>query len=120
MKATSSGYGTLQSLYRSKAKEDMAAVRQELLATLQEAGLPDDGSVVNDEMLAVFVKNAAFVQVVRGSRMRDEYERPNQKTISESARSNHEIEANSRNPQVKPYPKLRHLVPLPFPMKMET
>ena len=82
MKATSSGYATLQSLYRSKAKEDVAAVRKELSATLTEAGLPDDGSVVNDEMLSVFIKNAAFVQVVRGSKMRDEYERPDQKKIS--------------------------------------
>lgn len=82
MKATSSGYGTLQSLYRSKAKEDIAHVKAELSAVLQQAGLPDDGSQINDEMLTVFIKNAAFVQVVRGSKMRDEYERLNQKVIS--------------------------------------
>lgn len=84
MKATSSGYGSLQSLYRAKAKMDIAAVRDELSSVLKEAGLPDDNSHINDEMLAVFIKNASFVRVVRGSKMRDEYERPSQKTISQS------------------------------------
>ena len=54
MKATSTGYGTLQTLYRGKSKDDLARVRKELSDVLQHAGLPDDGSVVNDEALAVF------------------------------------------------------------------
>ena len=81
MKATSTGYGTLQTLYRGKSKDDLARVRKELSDVLQHAGLPDDGSVVNDEALAVFVKNVAFVKVVSGRKMRDEYERPEKGAI---------------------------------------
>lgn len=88
MKATSSGYSTLVALYRSKAKEDLASVRTELSNVLQHAGLPDDGSVVDEEMLSVFVKNVAFLKVVRGRRMRDEYERPDRGSIRKATHFN--------------------------------
>jgi len=36
-------------------------------------------------MINVFVKNAPFVKVVKGRKMRDEYERPDTKAICKSS-----------------------------------
>lgn len=83
MKATSSGFASLVSLYRTKAKKDMADYRRHLAAIMSEARIVDDGKVISDEMINVFVKNAAFVEVVKGRKMRDEYERPQTKDIGE-------------------------------------
>lgn len=85
MKATSSGFASLVSLFRNKAKKDMSDFKRILSAVLSEAGIPDDGVHVSDEMIGVFVKNAGFVEVIKGRKMRDEYERPQTKDIGKSA-----------------------------------
>jgi len=78
MKATSAGYATLQSIYKAKAKEDLAAVSQEVAKICSEVTLNNDGGrVIDQDMIAVFVKNCPFVKVVRGRKMREEYESPN-------------------------------------------
>lgn len=84
MKATSAGFAALVSLFRTKAKKDMADYRRHLSSVLSEVNLPDDGKYISEEMVQVFVKNAAFVEVVRGRKMRDEYERPVTKEIGQS------------------------------------
>lgn len=81
MKATSSGFASLVSLYRSKAKKDMADYKRHLSDVLAQVGIANDGAYISEEMIGVFVKNAAFVEVVKGRKMRDEYERPQTKSI---------------------------------------
>jgi len=81
MKATSAGYATLVAIYRTKAKKDLADVQKCLSEVLEKVGLPNDGKFITEEMLNVFVKNAAFVELVRGRKMRDEYEAPLTKKI---------------------------------------
>lgn len=83
MKATSLGFASLVSLYRSKAKKDMADYKRHLADVLAHIGMVNDGTYISEEMIGVFVKNAAFVEVVKGRRMRDEYERPQTKSIGE-------------------------------------
>lgn len=83
MKATSSGYASLLAIYRDKAKRDIADMQSYLSATLKTVGIPNDGTVVTEEMLLVFIKNSAFLEVVRCRKMRDEYERPITSTICE-------------------------------------
>lgn len=98
MKATSSGYATLTSLYRNKSKEDLSAVRSILDGLLTSLDLPkcgESGSPVNDESLQVFVKNVAFCKLIRGRKMRDEYERPDKTAISRALRSATSIPAGA-------------------------
>ena len=82
MKATSTGFAKLVSLFRTKAKQDMAIYRKHLSNLIEELKVPE--GALTDEQINVFVKNAAFVQVVRGRKMRDEYERPQTKQIGKA------------------------------------
>lgn len=84
MKATSTGFAKLVSLFRTKAKQDMAIYRKHLSNLMQDLHVPE--GYISDEQINVFVKNAAFVQVIRGRKMRDEYERPQTKQIGGSCR----------------------------------
>jgi len=79
MKATTTGYNTLLSLYRGKSKEDLAWIKNRVDELFNEKSIKGKG--IDDEMINVFVKNAPFVKVVKGRKMRDEYERPNTKAI---------------------------------------
>jgi amyloid beta precursor protein binding protein 1 len=73
MKASSSSYVTLQNLYKAKAKEDVAEVRRILEELSREVGV-DGEKRVDDEMVESFVKHAAWVKVVRGRRVKEEYD----------------------------------------------
>lgn len=72
MKASSSGYVELQTLYKHKAREDLALVRDLLGETLDRVGL--DRASVGDDEVETFVKHAAWLKVVRGRSLRMEHE----------------------------------------------
>lgn len=77
MKATSSGYAKLQSVYKAKAKEDLAWVQNQVQQICTDLGIENgSGKFIDEEAVTVFVKNCPFVKVVKGRKMRDEYERP--------------------------------------------
>jgi amyloid beta precursor protein binding protein 1 len=65
MKATSSGYIALQKLYRTKAQDDLTAVRAHLDALLKKVGLPADA--IPEDQISTFVKHAGYVAVLRGT-----------------------------------------------------
>lgn len=70
MKASSSGYVTLQTLYKGKAREDLALVKHLVGETLDRVGL--ERSRIADEEVETFVKHAAWLKVVRGRSLREE------------------------------------------------
>ncbi|ORY88225.1 NEDD8-activating enzyme E1 regulatory subunit [Leucosporidium creatinivorum] len=72
MKADTTGYVGLQSLYKSKAKEDLKLVIEILGEVLKKVGV--DGERVGMEEVETFVKHAAFLKVVRGRGLRMEEE----------------------------------------------
>ncbi|GAA6015476.1 hypothetical protein JCM8202_002485 [Rhodotorula sphaerocarpa] len=85
MKATSSGYVTLQKLYKQKAREDLELVRQLLGETLGRVEITapsaaaggEAGSVrgvVSQAELESFVKHAAWLKMIRGRSLRQEHE----------------------------------------------
>lgn len=85
MKATSSAYVTLQKLYKQKAREDLELVKQLLGETLATVGASSSngkggeggGSVgidIREEEIESFVKHAAWLKVIRGRSLRQEYE----------------------------------------------
>lgn len=84
MKATSSAYVTLQKLYKQKAREDLDLVKQLLRETLATVGAVSSndggggGSVggidIREEEIESFVKHAAWLKVIRGRSLRQEYE----------------------------------------------
>ncbi|BGP27169.1 NEDD8-activating enzyme E1 regulatory subunit [Rhodotorula toruloides] len=70
MKASSSGYVTLQTLYKGKAREDLALVKQLVGETLDRVGV--ERSRISDDEVETFVKHAAWLKVVRGRSLRNE------------------------------------------------
>ncbi|TNY23845.1 NEDD8-activating enzyme E1 regulatory subunit [Rhodotorula diobovata] len=70
MKASSQGYVALQTLYKTKAREDLALVRRLLGETLDAAGVPR--AAVSDDEVETFVRHAAWLKVVRGRSLRME------------------------------------------------
>ena len=68
MKATSQGYHTLSSLYRTKAKEDLNDIRTELASILKPFNLTENDISSKGE-LETFVKHAAYLQVLRGKNL---------------------------------------------------
>lgn len=72
MKADTTGYVGLQSMYKAKAKEDLALVKQLLGEVLQKAGV--EASRITAEEVETFVKHSAYLKVVRGRSLRMEEE----------------------------------------------
>ncbi|KAM0750517.1 NEDD8-activating enzyme E1 regulatory subunit [Meredithblackwellia eburnea MCA 4105] len=72
MKADTQRYVGLQTVYRTKARQDLALVEALLSEILSTLGLPPD-SVSKDEA-DTFVKHSAFLKVVRGRSLRQEAE----------------------------------------------
>lgn len=70
MKATSSGYLKLQTLYRTKAQEDLAEVMRNVKSLLSALSRPSDS--ISESDILTFVKHAAYVQVIRGVSLEDE------------------------------------------------
>lgn len=69
MKALSSTYVQLQLLYRQKASEDLATFKRLVSEVLQSVSLPADD--ISDGEIESFAKNAAYLKVIRGRRLRD-------------------------------------------------
>lgn len=72
MKADTTGYVGLQSLYKGKAKEDLKLVNEILGEVLSKAGVSRER--VSEEEVETFVKHSAFLKVVRGRSLRMEEE----------------------------------------------
>ena len=76
MKASSSQYVTLQSLFKAKARSDLALFKEILVGVL--AGLSGGaasngaGRSIGDEEIEVFVKNSGSLMLVRGRSFEDE------------------------------------------------
>ncbi|GAA5826748.1 hypothetical protein JCM11251_002879 [Rhodosporidiobolus azoricus] len=70
MKASSSSYVTLQTLYKTKAREDRDEVKRLLEELCGRLGV--EQGRVGEEELESFVKHAAWVKVVRGRRIAEE------------------------------------------------
>ncbi|GAA96288.1 uncharacterized protein L969DRAFT_91735 [Mixia osmundae IAM 14324] len=74
MKATSAGYVALQRIYKRKAQHDLEAVTVELHKIMQL--LDRDTNSIPEDQISSFVKHAAYLKVLRGRSMRDDWERP--------------------------------------------
>jgi hypothetical protein len=74
MKATSSGYHQLLSLYRQKAQSDLADFRKILSDLCDSLALADFRSRpgLSDEDTASFVKHASFLKLLRGRPLEEE------------------------------------------------
>lgn len=73
MKASSEKYVTLQTLYRARAKEDLAEVERALSVLL--VGLGVDEARISKEEVETFVKHASYLKLVRGRSLREEEEK---------------------------------------------
>lgn len=72
MKADTQRYVGLQTIYRAKARQDLALVRTLLAELLASVGVAE-GRISKDE-IETFVKHSAFLKVVRGRSLRQEHE----------------------------------------------
>ena len=72
MKADTTGYVTLQQLYKAKAKEDLALVQSILAEVLAKAGVSADR--IGQEETETFVKHVGYLKVIRGRSLRQEFE----------------------------------------------
>ncbi|CAG8506643.1 7372_t:CDS:10 [Diversispora eburnea] len=71
MKSDTTGYITLQTIYRQKAKEDAAAVRARVNDILISIGRTTD--FIQDEEINSFCKHAAYIKVIRYRSLQEEY-----------------------------------------------
>lgn len=72
MKADTQRYVGLQTVFRAKAREDLALVEHLLADLLTEIGVA--GARFGKEEVETFVKHSAFLKVVRGRSLRQEHE----------------------------------------------
>lgn len=76
MKASSSQYVTLQSLFKAKARSDLALFKEILVGVLAKssdvAGSDGAGRSIGDEEIEVFVKNSGSLMLVRGRSFEEE------------------------------------------------
>lgn len=72
MKASSAQYVTLQTLYRGRAKQDLAEVKQALSGLLSGLGIAE--ARIGEEEVETFVKHAGYLKVIRGRSLREEAE----------------------------------------------
>ncbi|GAA5847895.1 hypothetical protein JCM5353_000031 [Sporobolomyces roseus] len=72
MKAHSQTYTTLQQIYRSKAKSDLAKVEEILQEVLKKIG--SEERVIGKEEVESFVKHSAWVKVLRGKKISQDLE----------------------------------------------
>ncbi|KAL8280567.1 hypothetical protein RQP46_006890 [Phenoliferia psychrophenolica] len=72
MKADTQRYVGLQTVYRTKAKQDLALVESLLGELLVSLGLSPD--LIGKEEVETFVKHSAFLKVVRGRSLKEEAE----------------------------------------------
>ncbi|KAK4052714.1 hypothetical protein OIV83_002001 [Microbotryomycetes sp. JL201] len=76
MHADSKGYVKLQTLYKTKARQDLQLVNQLLSELCTSIGIVDPRLRFSDDQVETFVKHSAFLKVVRGRSLRQELEKP--------------------------------------------
>ncbi|KAG0323216.1 NEDD8-activating enzyme E1 regulatory subunit [Dissophora globulifera] len=79
MKAQTDSYVTLQSIYKTKAKQDVQEVSKVVESLLSSLGLAA-GSISQQE-IETFCKFSAFLKVIRYRSLEEEYHQPNTKQI---------------------------------------
>ena len=79
MKSLSATYVELQGLFREKAAKDVDTFRGYLTTVLEEAQLPADA--ISTAEIESFTKNASYLKLIRGRRLRDMIESPKSATI---------------------------------------
>ncbi|KAK6499913.1 hypothetical protein TWF481_010269 [Arthrobotrys musiformis] len=72
MKAESKDYIRLQNIYKTKARADLAAVVGIVQELLKGLGL--DGGEIAESEVETFCKHAAYVKLIRGRSLNEEYE----------------------------------------------
>ncbi|KNC99936.1 uncharacterized protein SPPG_05308 [Spizellomyces punctatus DAOM BR117] len=72
MHADTESYVKLQTIYRTKAREDCAAVKERVKSILVSSGRSQDA--VSEEEIERFCKNAAYLKVIRYRSLKEEYE----------------------------------------------
>ncbi|KAG0378282.1 NEDD8-activating enzyme E1 regulatory subunit [Mortierella sp. AD032] len=80
MKAQTDSYVTLQSIYKTKAKQDVQEVSKLVDTVLESVGLAP-GSIAPEE-IETFCKYSAFLKVIRYRSLEDEYTQPKTKQIA--------------------------------------
>lgn len=75
MKALSEVYVGLRKVYVAKAKSDIEAFTQHLKRVVQLAGQTD--TTFSNEEIRSFTKHAAYLVLIRGRKLQDQFERPN-------------------------------------------
>ncbi|KAI5478648.1 amyloid beta precursor protein binding protein 1 [Pseudohyphozyma bogoriensis] len=74
MKADTTGYVGLQTIYKTKAREDLALFEQLLEGVLEKVGV--EKNVIGQEEVESFVKHSAWLKVLRGRSLKSEDESP--------------------------------------------
>ncbi|WFD25126.1 hypothetical protein MNAN1_000089 [Malassezia nana] len=77
MKATSQDYIALQHVYAKQTRADLDAFVLELDAVLADVGTSREALALTDDAVRVFVKHAAFLQLVRGRSLTHQWHSPN-------------------------------------------
>lgn len=79
MKADTTSYVTLQTLYRQKAQQDLLEFKnilQEILDQHQQILPAEHLGHLSDETVQTFVKHSAFLKLLRGRSLAEERQRP--------------------------------------------
>lgn len=74
MKADTQRYVRMQTIYRQKAKDDLALFRREVSRALHTASLPEDA--IAEGEIETFAKHAHVLKVLRGRSLAEEYQSP--------------------------------------------
>lgn len=77
MKATSKDFVALQQVYVAQARTDLEAFLSELHAVLASVGTSRAALALTDDAVRVFVKHAAFLQLMRGRCLTHQWHAPN-------------------------------------------
>ncbi|KAM0786806.1 hypothetical protein ACM66B_002238 [Microbotryomycetes sp. NB124-2] len=76
MHADSKGYVKLQTLYKTKARQDLQLINDLLSELCTSLGIVDPRLRFSADQVETFVKHSAFLKVVRGRSLRQEVEEP--------------------------------------------
>lgn len=71
MKADTESFVKLQTIYREKARQDVAHVRSRVSGLLSALALPLDR--VPDQQIEAFCKNVQFIRAIRFTSLQEEY-----------------------------------------------
>ena len=81
MKATSKDFVALQNVYAVQARADLDAFLGDLDAVLVDVGTSRTDASLTDDSVRVFVKHAAFLQLIRGRGLTHQWRAPNVRAL---------------------------------------